>query len=113
MARASAIGMPLVFASLLLLGIGACSSRDSQPARTAAGAELKTISIPVEGMTCAACVARVKKSLATLDGVSAVEVSLAERRARVHYAAGKLSPEQLANAINDLGYHAGEPVEVK
>lgn len=115
MARANGIAQLAVFVCLSLLG-PACSSRDSQDAPSAgatATAELATVSIPIEGMTCAACVARVKKGLASLDGVAEVEVSLAERHARVRYTPDKLSAAQLALAINDLGFQARVPVEVR
>lgn len=70
----------------------------------------KTVTLPVEGMTCASCVARVKKTLQSIDGVTEIEVSLAQRAARVSYRDAKVSPERLAAAINDLGYRAGTPV---
>lgn len=102
----------LGLAALIVVGLGVCS-RNTQTDRAASGAEVKVVAIPVEGMTCAACVARVKKGLARLDGVTDVEVSLADRSARVRYIPDKLSPAQVAIAINDLGYQAGEPVDVR
>jgi hypothetical protein len=38
-------------------------------------------------------------------------VSLVERRARVRFNPGRLSPDQLVAAINGLGYRAGAPAE--
>ena len=69
----------------------------------------QTVTIPIEGMSCASCVARVKKALRSIDGVTEVEVSLAQRAARVSYLDAQVSPEHLAAAINDLGYRAGTP----
>lgn len=72
---------------------------------------MKVVQIPVEGMSCAACAARVKKTLASIGGVSEVEVSLAERKARVRFDPSRLSPAQLVAAIKGLGYQAGAPTD--
>ena len=74
---------------------------------------MKMVQIPVEGMSCAACVARVKKTLTSIGGVSDVEVSLVKRNARVRFDPSRLSPDQLVAAINGLGYHAGAPAEAR
>lgn len=66
--------------------------------------------IPVEGMSCAACAARVKGTLKSIDGVAAVEVGLAERNVRVRYVEGTVTPEALAAEINAQGYKAGTPI---
>jgi Cu+-exporting ATPase len=64
-------------------------------------------------MSCAACAARVRKTLASIDGVSDVEVSLVERRARARFDPARLSPGKLVEAINGLGYRAGTPAEAR
>lgn len=74
---------------------------------------LKTVIIPVEGMSCGSCVANVKRTAHSLVGVKAIEVSLEKRQAKVSYVKGETSPEQVRKAINELGYKAGEPVEAK
>ncbi|MBI4482238.1 MAG: heavy-metal-associated domain-containing protein [Acidobacteria bacterium] len=71
----------------------------------------RTVTLPIEGMTCASCTARVKKTLKSIDGVTEIEVSLEQRAARVRYLGTKVSPERLAAAINELGYRAGTPTE--
>ncbi|MCL6452687.1 MAG: heavy metal translocating P-type ATPase [Alicyclobacillus sp.] len=45
--------------------------------------EAKEITLPIEGMTCAACAARIEKNVAKLPGVQQVHVNLASERARV------------------------------
>jgi len=69
----------------------------------------KTVLIPIEGMSCGACVARIKKTLKAIDGVTDVAVNLEHRNARVKYIETKTSPNQLVVAINNLGYKAGAP----
>jgi copper ion binding protein len=74
---------------------------------------LRTVSMPVEGMSCGSCVANVKKTVKALDGVQHVDVSLENRTAKITYAQEKVSPEQISRAITEKGYKTGEPVEVK
>lgn len=85
----------------------------SVPERKSQGAisdhQAKAVAIPIAGMTCASCSARVKRTLESIDGVREVEVSLERREARVEYLDGKVSPGELLRRINDLGYRAGAP----
>lgn len=92
--------------------VGACKSPratsdapsgSASPATTA----VREATIPIEGMSCGSCVARVKRSLKSMDGVVDVEVSLEHRNAVVRYDQAKTAPERLVAAINDLGYTAG------
>ena len=66
----------------------------------------KTYSI--EGMTCAACSARVEKALRKLEGVESVAVNLATEKARVFYNPEIISPSALHEAIENAGYKATE-----
>jgi copper ion binding protein len=98
---------------LMFLALSACSQeKNNEQEHTkdvVANDKLKTVTIPVEGMTCGACVSRVKKSLRSLDGVTEVSVSLENRNTKVSYSSEKTSPEQIVKAIDDLGYKAGMP----
>ena len=77
-----------------------------KPPAGIAEAKERTVTIPIEGMTCASCVARIKQTLKSIDGVAEVEVSLEHRDARVRYIEEKVSPQRHMAAINDLGYKA-------
>ncbi|MFF1907548.1 heavy metal translocating P-type ATPase [Kitasatospora sp. NPDC058218] len=68
-----------------------------------AGALVST-DLAVGGMTCAACVGRVEKRLARIDGVTA-GVNLATGRARVLHPAG-VAVEELIAAVERAGYTA-------
>ncbi len=70
----------------------------------------QTVRIPVEGMSCVACAARVKKTLKAIAGVDEVEVHLGERNARVRFDSRRLNADRLVQTINELGYSAGTPV---
>ena len=62
-----------------------------------------TIDLPIEGMTCAACAARIEKTLNRLPGVSAA-VNFASERARIEFDGGAANPQQLVEAIQKTGF---------
>nr|MBA3625667.1 heavy metal translocating P-type ATPase [Methylibium sp.] len=64
-------------------------------------------SFPVEGMTCASCVARVEKALAAVSGVSEASVNLATEAASVRGDASVALPA-LRAAVVKAGYEVGE-----
>ncbi|MER5940138.1 heavy metal translocating P-type ATPase [Streptomyces sp. NPDC001928] len=68
---------------------------------------MTTTDLTVGGMTCAACVRRVEKKLAKLDGVTAT-VNLATGRARVSHPP-EVRPEELVATVEQAGYTAALP----
>lgn len=66
----------------------------------------KKITLSIQGMTCAACVARIEKKLSRLDGVSKVSVNLPLGKGEVEFDDTKIDAERLISTINDLGYSA-------
>jgi Cu+-exporting ATPase len=67
------------------------------------------LTIPVQGMTCAACTARVQRTLERTPGVSAANVNLMTGSATVSYDPASTTPERLVDAIRDTGYGAELP----
>lgn len=65
--------------------------------------------IPVTGMTCAACQARVQKTLAKQPGVNDASVNLMMATATVTYDPTAVTPEALVAAIEGAGYGAELP----
>ena len=65
---------------------------------------------PIEGMTCAACAARVEKRLNRLDGVAA-SVNYATERAAIDFDSERVDVDQLVEAVERAGYRALPPVE--
>lgn len=61
------------------------------------------VTLPIEGMTCAACSNRIEKVLNKMDGVEA-QVNLTTERATVHYDEDKLSLSDISERIDKLGY---------
>jgi Cu+-exporting ATPase len=65
---------------------------------------LRKVSLPVSGMTCAACARRVEKALSGTAGVRAANVNLAAEKATVEYDPVSVGPEDLVGAVEDAGY---------
>ena len=65
---------------------------------------VKRRNFPVQGMGCAACVARVENTLKACKGVSGANVSLASNSAQVDYDPAVVTPGELKKAVQDAGY---------
>ena len=63
-----------------------------------------SLTLDVQGMSCASCVAHVERALKKVPGVSTASVNLALETATVQGAA--LQAERLVSAVEDAGYHA-------
>jgi len=70
-----------------------------------------SVSFPVTGMTCAACQARVQRSLASQPGVTDASVNLITNTAAVGYDPAVVTPSQLVDAVRATGYGADLPTE--
>jgi P-type Cu+ transporter len=64
----------------------------------------KHVTIPIEGMTCASCTARIEKVVGRLEGVAAVSVNLATERADIVYHPDKVRLSAIKKTITDAGY---------
>ena len=66
--------------------------------------EVKThIELPISGMTCASCAARIEKRLNKLDGVEA-NVNYATEKATLDYDSKLLNSDDLIKAVEEVGY---------
>lgn len=68
-------------------------------------------SFSVTGMTCAACVGRVERSLSRLPGALEASVNLATETATVRYSPQMLSEQDLYSAVEAAGYGVQRPQE--
>ena len=89
------------------------AATETTPAQVVATIEKAGFSVPpqrleigVEGMTCAACAARIEKVLNRLPGVEA-SVNLASERAHVRYVSGLADAEAILAAIGRAGFRGG------
>jgi P-type Cu+ transporter len=60
----------------------------------------------ITGMTCAACSTRIEKGLNKLDGIVKANVNLALEKATVEYNGSVLTPSDIINKVEKLGYGA-------
>ena len=74
------------------------------PSTTTQPHEPVRITLPVDGMTCAACQANVQRALTATPGVAKAAVNLMTHEATVHYDPSATDPARLVAAINDTGY---------
>lgn len=69
------------------------------------------VTIPVSGMHCSHCADRVVAALRAVPGVQRADASLEKGEAVVAFDKAKVKPAKLKEAIDALGFHAGEPVQ--
>ena len=62
------------------------------------------VSLPVTGMTCAACAANIERALKKLPGIDEAGVNYATNRATVTFDPAVLSVPAIVEAIRDVGY---------
>ena len=71
---------------------------------------IRDITIPISGMTCAACARAVGGSINKLPGINEVNVNLATEKAMVVYDTSKVRISVIKDAISKAGY---TPLEIK
>lgn len=82
-----------------------------QEKRPAVSAKTRTVTLPVIGMSCAACQGHVERALRGTTGVREATVNLLNNSARVTFDAGLSKPEDLIASVREAGYDAAMPVE--
>lgn len=68
----------------------------------------KEASIPIGGMTCAACAKTIERVVGRLAGVEEVSVNFASEKANIKYSPGKVRLSEIKQAIAKAGYQALE-----
>ncbi len=66
--------------------------------------KINSYTLPVEGMTCASCVARVEKALKKVEGIGNVNVNLATEKVTVSFDDTKTDLSKLSTIVEDAGY---------
>ncbi len=62
------------------------------------------LDLPIHGMTCAGCAARVENGLQTFPGIQTAHVNFATEKATLHYESEALTTGQIIDHIADIGY---------
>ena len=78
--------------------------RDATKGAAAPSEALTSISLPVAGMTCAACARAIERTLTRLPGVDAAAVNYATGRASVRFDPSLVQLPGIADAVRDVGY---------
>jgi Cu+-exporting ATPase len=63
----------------------------------------------ISGMSCAACAARIEKSLSKIEGINSARVNLATEQAMVEYENTLVEPRQIEEMVEKLGYGIVSP----
>ena len=69
-----------------------------------AEAKEETVTLNVRGMSCSQCTKRVEGELKKINGVKNAEANLKEAKVKITFEKGKVTAEQLTEAINNMGY---------
>jgi copper chaperone len=103
---ALAFSFPMVAAAPAAL---ACPGKHGEAAKEKekpAPKKLASATFRVDGMHCEGCSEKVKTALGAKDGIVKVLVTLESKRITVDYDAAKLTVDQIAKMITELGYKA-------
>jgi P-type Cu+ transporter len=68
------------------------------------------VSLPVTGMTCAACAANIQRALSRTPGIAAAGVNYATNRATISFDPALTSVPAIVETIRDIGYDVIEPI---
>lgn len=72
-----------------------------------AGRSFKKVELPITGMSCASCVARIEKGLSKMSGIVDVKVNFATEKATITFDPSRVHLGDFVATIHDLGYEAG------
>ncbi len=87
------------------------SSVEKPETAAAKSAGVRTVTLPVMGMSCAACQGHVERALRGTPGVCEANVNLLTNSARVSFDASLTKPEALIASVREAGYDAAMPAE--
>lgn len=68
----------------------------------------KEVTVPIQGMTCAACAVRIEKVVGKMEGVASASVNFATEKATVKYDPSKVRISEIKQSIVKAGYKALE-----
>ena len=68
---------------------------------------IRILTVPVEGMTCSACVGHVESAIKSVPGIQGVSVNLGTEKASVHVGGDNLPVHAIRKAVADAGYKVG------
>ncbi len=76
------------------------------------GIKTENTTIPIKGISCASCVAKIEGALNSQTGIFLASVNLASEKARVEYLPALTNIKKIKDVIRSLGYQAPDSEEV-
>ena len=92
---------------MLMLLLGCVENSNKSKQTDINQADNVFVEVSIEGMSCMACVAKVKKTLSDLSGINEVKVSLENKSATIQYNPQNISLDKITQSIDEIGYKAG------
>jgi Cu+-exporting ATPase len=68
---------------------------------------LKKVELPITGMSCASCVAKIEKGLSKMSGIVDAKVNFATEKAMIAFDPSRVHVGDFVATVKDLGYEAG------
>jgi mercuric ion transport protein len=78
--------------------------KDRMPTTVTEGSNIQTVELNIEGMTCEACEAHVKKEVNKLPGIIRSVVSYEKKNAHIQFDTTKTAITDIVNAVHKTGY---------
>ena len=78
--------------------------RELEPSQDVSISAGKRLDLPIKGISCASCVAKIEKGLSHLSGVVDAKVNLATQRAAITFDPSQVHISDFIRTIRDLGY---------
>ncbi|KAL3272236.1 hypothetical protein HHI36_022719 [Cryptolaemus montrouzieri] len=69
-----------------------------------------SIQVSIEGMTCMSCVRSIEETVGGKPGIFKIKVNLATKSALVHYDTTQITPQDICDYIEDMGFEASLPL---
>lgn len=82
-------------------------SMDEISGKSAVKPGAKTVSLPITGMSCASCAAKIEKGITGLSGIVTASVNFATEKISITYEPEKVHLNDFVKTIKELGYGAG------
>src|ERR1700684_1804486 len=85
--------------------------KNEKAATPATAEKIRTVTLPVVGMTCAACQSHVERALRSTAGVRSASVNLLSNSARITFDPTIAKPEDFVASVRESGYDAALPAD--
>jgi Cu+-exporting ATPase len=80
---------------------------EGKPEAMALQKGLKKVDLPITGISCASCVAKIEKGLSKTGGITDAKVNFATEKATITFDPSRVQMSDFVAIIRDLGYEAG------